>query len=175
MKYLLPIIFFILACSEPLTFEERINKNIEAYFSDRLDDPSSFEFVKIEDLDTLTIKDFWNAEIRLTKISYNGHQKNKSRIDEIEKTSKELMKFKEGKEMGRIGLEEVADSRKEGRRLKARLDSFNMELAAVKNDTIKEYQLMCFFRANNKSGAKELNQYYIRLAPDESVMSASKQ
>jgi PBP1b-binding outer membrane lipoprotein LpoB len=52
------IIFY--SCSKELSPKETAKKNIEKYIINKINDPSSYEFVEISNLDTIAEKEYYN-------------------------------------------------------------------------------------------------------------------
>lgn len=122
--------------SEPVkTTNDIIRENIEAYMQDKLHDPSTYEFVSLASLDTITYKDNISEYRILINIDIESAKISKNYVD-LKKYNERLAK-----------LEEIESDIK---------DSLSNTAA---------YLYGFKFRASNKMGALTLHNYYVQLKP----------
>lgn len=162
---LLILLLFILSCGKELSPKEKVKQVLEEYLFEIINDPSSYEFVEIGKIDTI-------SKIEHYKWLYNFNIKMDKRIEErneeyIEGYKKLLAKYK--KQSSKY-IDEIKEINKEIDSLEKlefvveEMERHNELLASTKGDEIHQLKTTYKFRANNKMGGKILFEYNVTLS-----------
>jgi len=157
------IAIMVIGCGETeLSTEQKIQSNIEAELLPRLNDPESYEFVSVSEIDTVTVKDNaidileWSNEQVAKLDSYDGYNK------QIEDIENDISEYK--------NIDAYSNYVKDSQDLVVRIKSIRQDImdknkeyrndVEKSNDTdIHSITLIYKLRAKNAMGAKTLNSY----------------
>jgi len=144
-------------CSEKQpTQDEIVKKNAEEYVKEKMNDPSSYEFVKLELIDSITFSD--NIEYRKNyfsrKIEYD-----RSSLERQERYKTEIPSMYDEKE-----VEDLKAKIEKNERVLFKIDSLATLLGDRKSE-VASYTYIFSFRGNNALGAKILNEYFVQTGP----------
>lgn len=145
------------SCSEKqLSQDEIVKKNAEEYVKEKMNDPSSYEFVKLELLDSITFndnidyrKDYFNRDMEYDRSSLEMQESYKTEIPSM---------------YNEKDVEELNAKIAKNERILSKIDSLATLLGARKNE-VASYTYVYSFRGNNALGAKILNEYIIQTDP----------
>ncbi len=142
---LLLIIITFISCKKEPTLQETVKANIEKELFDSLNDPDSYEFVSMGDIDTIYAKDFYSKRIELLneRVGYLGNDK-----DVVTKTMKETYE------------EQIL--------------KYQNKLDSIPENEIESITTTFKFRSKNKLGAKILANYYVYLTENLTVEEMDK-
>jgi len=150
----------LLSCSEKqLTQDEIVKNNAEEYLKSVMNNPESYEFVKIELIDSVLFSD----NIRYRKTTFSSELKSDQLyLELIEDPS--MLKEKE--------VQEIKTKILENERIISKIDSLETLLGERKNE-VASYTYLFKFRGNNAFGAKVLNEYILQTnpAPDFKIIN----
>lgn len=155
------------------SFESKARKTTEAEIKNNIDNIDGFEFVAIEDPDTLTFNDFREQELLLLDIRYPLDADEERNIMILDSICRRILRYGPNYEAS----QQIKDGERrmiEIRAGKAQVDSLNLELKNPDSSQVMEYTMTYKFRAKNKSGNMELNKYYVRFDPEWKLISTSK-
>jgi hypothetical protein len=139
------------SCS-PLTQDEIVKKNAEEYFKSKMNDAQSYEFVKLELIDSLLYRD--NIEYH-KESEQESYKKFKGNIE-----SQEFFKEKYPKLYDEEEYLELKKNIEDIQLKLSKIDSIETQLGDKKNEAVS-YTYIFSFRGNNAFGAKVLNEYYV--------------
>ena len=146
------------------TQDEIIKKITEDYLKPKLNDTNSYEFVKIELIDSILYSD--NIEYR--KKLFNDYIKNdKEKIKREERYRIEFSSIYNDKE-----IEELKDKIIKNKKILSKIDSLENKLGNKKSK-VASYTYYFSFRGKNVFGAKVLNKYILQTteAPDFEIIN----
>lgn len=145
------------SCSEnKINQEDIVKNNTEEYLKSKLNDPKSYEFVKIQLIDSVLYSD----NIQYRKETFNEYiQDAKDDIKRKEVYKIEIPSIYDENEIARL----KADITK-NEKILAKIDSLETKLGNKKND-VASYTYTFSFRGNNAMGAKVLNEYIVQTSP----------
>lgn len=153
------------SCSEKQpTQDDIVKNNAETYVKEKMNDPSSYEFVKLELMDSVTFND--NIEYRKDFFSRNMEY-DRSSLERQEGYKTELPSMYDEKE-----VEELKAKIEKNERILSKIDSLATLLGDRKNE-VASYTYIFSFRGNNALGAKILNEYVVQTdpAPDFKIIN----
>lgn len=165
------LVFFALiaigltSCSEKQpTQDDIVKNNAETYVKEKMNDPSSYEFVKLELMDSVTFSD--NIEYRKDYFSRNMEY-DRSSLERQEGYKTELPSMYDEKD-----VEELKTKIEKNERIISKIDSLATLLGDRKNE-VASYTYIFSFRGNNALGAKILNEYVVQTdpAPDFKIIN----
>tara|TARA_R110001592_G_scaffold362726_2_gene677874 strand:- start:30 stop:632 length:603 start_codon:yes stop_codon:yes gene_type:complete len=156
------LVFFLIligftSCTEKQpTQDEIVKKNTEEYLKPKLNDPNSYEFVKIELIDSVLYSDNINyrKEDFQKDIEYN-----KENLERQERYKTEIPSMYKEEEVA-----ELNDKIAKNDKILTAIDSLETALGSKKND-VASYTYIFSFRGNNALGAKILNEYIVQTNP----------
>lgn len=165
----IPILLFF-ACTEQthsdlsetkksLTREEVIRSNVEKILYTNLNDSTSYEFVSIEILDSVSYAD--NIEDRV-KFFVKDLEDEKSKLDD-QARYKSLKSYSYDPK----SVEKIKQSIKRNEYVLAGIDSIKASLIGAQ-DSVASYSYLFKFRAANAFGAKVINSYIVQTDPQPS-------
>ncbi|WP_121964705.1 hypothetical protein [Myroides sp. N17-2] len=158
-------IFGLASCSDKrLTKGEIIKKNVEVYLKEKMNDPSSYEFVKLELIDSITFSN--NIEYRKDYFTRNiGYDKSSLERQEGYKT--EIPSMYDEKE-----VENLKTKIRRNEVILSKIDSLATILGNKKYE-VASYTYFFSFRGNNALGVKILNEYIVQTnpAPDFEIIN----
>lgn len=151
------------ACEKTLSQDELVRKNAEAYFLEKMNDPASYEFVKLELLDSFLISD--HVSFRRDGFMINL-KFDKERLARQLSYETELPSIYDPAEVEKL-QSEIAKEEK----IIAAIDAI---AAGLDTTAVESYIYLFSFRANNAMGAKILNEYFLQVdvAPGFGVFHA---
>jgi peptidoglycan hydrolase CwlO-like protein len=163
--FLLILILFIFSCSKEISPEEKIKQALEEYLFKTINDPSSYEFVEIGKIDTI-------SKIEHYKWIYNFNMKMYKSIEErneeyINGYKKLLAKYKKQSEKYTNEIKEIKKEIDSLEKLEfgvEEMDQHNKLIASTKENEIHQLKTTYKFRANNKMGGKILYEYNVILS-----------
>jgi len=145
------------ACSEKQpTQDEIVKKNAEEYVKEKMNDPNSYEFVKLELIDSITFSE--NIEYRKDYFSKNMEY-DRSSLERQERYKTEIPSMYDEKE-----VEDVKAKIEKNERVLYKIDSLATLLGDRKSE-VASYTYIFSFRGNNALGAKILNEYVVQTDP----------
>ncbi len=153
------------SCSEKQpTQDDIVKNNAETYVKQKMNDPSSYEFVKLELMDSVTFSD--NIEYRKDYFSRNMEY-DRSSLERQEGYKTELPSMYDEKD-----VEELKAKIEKNERILSKIDSLATLLGDRKNE-VASYTYTFSFRGNNALGAKILNEYVVQTdpAPDFKIIN----
>jgi len=145
------------SCSEKgLTQDEIVKNNAEEYLKPKLNDPKSYEFVKMELIDSVLYSD----NIQYRKKTFNKYiQDDKDEIKRKEGYKIDIPTMYNEKE-----IQELKAKITKNEIIIAKIDSLENKLGN-KKDEVASYTYTFSFRGNNALGAKVLNEYILQINP----------
>ena len=145
------------SCSEKLpTQDDIVKKNAEEYVKEKMNDPSSYEFVKLELIDSVLFSD--NIEYRKDYFSRNMEY-DRSSLERQESYKTEFPSMYDEKD-----VDDLKAKIEKNERILAKIDSLANQLGERKNE-VASYTYIFSFRGNNALGAKILNEYVVQTDP----------
>jgi len=153
------------SCSEKqFTQDDIVKRNIEEYVKEKMNDPSSYEFVKLELIDSITFND--NIEYRKDFFGRNMEY-DRSSLESQERYKTEIPSMYDEKE-----VEALQAKIEKNKRVLSKIDSLATLLADRRNE-VASYTYIFSFRGNNALGAKILNEYIVQTdpAPDFKIIN----
>src|SRR5690554_6126709 len=142
------------SCSEKQpTQDDIVKKNAETYVKEKMNDPASYEFVKLELMDSVTFSD--NIEYRKDYFSRNMEY-DQSSLERQERYKTEIPSMYDEKD-----VEELKAKIEKNERILSKIDSLATLLGDRKNE-VASYTYIFSFRGNNALGAKILNEYIVQ-------------
>lgn len=156
--------------------EKTIRDNVSQAIKKNMNDPDSFEFVDMGQLDTITMEIVYDRELAILKIRTSNKDDLLERMERNVETSRELASY--GEEFQHYVHEaetQLSDKILEYEKFEREIDSLeDLKKSASKND-INHFVTTVRIRGNNSFGAKILNRYNVILDTDLNVMDISKE
>ncbi len=146
------------------TQDDILKKNAETYVKEKMNDPSSYEFVKLELMDSIT----FNENIEYRKNYFSGNMEyDQSLLERQEGHKTEIPSIYNEKD-----IEELKAKIEKNERILSKIDSLTTLLGDRKNE-VASYTYIFSFRGNNALGAKILNEYVVQTdpAPDFKIIN----
>ena len=159
------IVIGLTSCAEKQpTQDDIVKNNAEAYVKEKMNDPTSYEFVKLELMDSVTFSD--NIEYRKDYFSRNMEY-DQSSLERQEGYKTELPSMYDEND-----VEELKAKVEKNQRILSKIDSLATLLGERKNE-VASYTYIFSFRGNNALGAKVLNEYVVQTdpAPDFKIIN----
>jgi hypothetical protein len=156
------------SCSKKLSQEEIVRKNAEEYIKEKMNDPSSYEFVKLELIDTIT----FNDNIEYIKIDISSDiDINQSSIERNEEYKTSVPSLYNEKE-----VEELKSKIDRNKIILKKIDSL-ATLLGDRRQEIASYTYVLTFRGNNAMGVKILNEYVVQTgqAPEFEILNMTNE
>lgn len=145
------------SCSEKQpTQDDVVKKNVEEYIKEKMNDPSSYEFVKLELMDSITFND--NIEYRKNYFN-RSMESDQSLLERQERYKTEMPSMYDEKD-----AEELKVKIEKNQRVITKIDSIANQLGERKNE-VASYTYIFSFRGYNALGAKILNEYVVQTDP----------
>ncbi|MBN1989403.1 MAG: hypothetical protein JW783_08410 [Bacteroidales bacterium] len=150
----------LLSCTKKQTRDDLVRNNAEQYLKENMNDPESYEFVKLELIDSVLYKD--NIEYR--RQMFENRLENEKKMltfkEEVRLTSPSMYSDDEiNRHKNEISKDE---------RIIAAIDSIEISLGNKVNE-VASYTYIFSFRGKNELGAKTINVYYLQTTPDLNV------
>lgn len=136
--------------------DEIVKKNAEEYIKSKMNDPKSYEFVKIELVDSVLYSD--NIEYRKENFKRDMDY-DQSSLERLEIYKTEIPSMYDEKEVEELNLKIEKNIR-----ILTKIDSLASELGERKNE-VASYTYIFSFRGKNALGAKILNEYAVQTDP----------
>jgi len=154
---LLAPILYLSSCSEKVpTQDDLVKANTEEYLKPKLNDPDSYEFTRIELIDSVLYSD--NIEWRI-----NNFQRQLDDDKEyLKKWSSKLSTYKLESIEKIVDLTNISIEKNE--KILNAIDSIKTSLGSKIND-IASYTYLFSYRSNNALGVKVLKEYIIQTEP----------
>ena len=165
LGFLALIAIGLTSCSEKQpTQDDIVKNNAETYVKEKMNDPTSYEFVKLELMDSVTFSD--NIEYRKDYFSRNMEY-DRSSLERQEGYKTEIPSMYDKKD-----VEELKGKIEKNERILSKIDSLATLLGDRKNE-VASYTYIFSFRGNNALGAKILNEYVVQTdpAPDFKIIN----
>jgi len=165
LGFLAFIVIGVTSCSVKQPKQDDIvKKKAEAYVKEKMNDPISYEFVKLELIDSITFND--NIEYRKDYFSRNM---------EYDLSSLERKEGYKTEFPSMYNEKDIADLKaqiEKNKRIVSKIDSLETLLGNKKNE-VASYTYIFSFRGNNTLGAKILNEYVLQTdaAPDFEIIN----
>lgn len=159
------IVIGLTSCTQKQpTQDDIVKKNTETYVKEKMNDPASYEFVKLELMDSVTFSD--NIEYRKDYFSRNMEY-DRSSLERQEGYKTEIPSMYDEKD-----VEELKAKIEKNERILSKIDSLATLLGDRKNE-VASYTYIFSFRGNNALGAKILNEYVVQTdpAPDFKIIN----
>ncbi len=159
------IIIGLISCSvKQPTQDDIVKKNLEEYIKEKMNDPSSYEFVKLELKDSITYND--NIEYRKDDFRRNMEYDLNS-LQRQETYKAEIPSMYDEKE-----VEELKAKIEKNEKILSKIDSLATLLGDKKNE-VASFTYLFSFRGNNALGVKILNEYVVQTnpAPDFKIIN----
>lgn len=153
------------SCSEKAPNQDEIVKNnAEEYLKPKLNDPKSYEFVKIQLKDSVLYSD----NIQYRKVTFSKYIQDD--MDDIKR--KEAYRIEIPSMYDEKEIEELKANITKNEKILAKIDSLETKLGN-KKDEVASYTYTFSFRGNNGMGAKILNEYILQTnsSPDFKVIN----
>jgi hypothetical protein len=145
---------WLTSCSEKkLNQDDIVKKNAEEYLKSKMNNPDSYEFVKLELIDSVLFSD--NIKFR------------KNRFSELLETDQGNLHYKESLKTelpslyDKQEIEDLKVSIEKNKRILVKIDSLEKQLGK-RNNEVASYTYVFSFRGNNSLGVKVLNEYIIQ-------------
>ncbi len=155
----------LISCSvKQPTQDDIVKKNLEEYVKEKMNDPSSYEFVKLELKDSITYND--NIEYRKDDFRRNMEYDLNS-LQRQETYKAEIPSMYDEKE-----VEELKAKIEKNEKILSKIDSLATLLGDKKNE-VASFTYLFSFRGNNALGVKILNEYVVQTnpAPDFKIIN----
>lgn len=153
----LTLIGFTSCTEKQPTRDEIVKKNTEEYLKPKLNDPDSYEFVKLELIDSILYSD----NIKYRKEYFQKDLENdKEDLERQERYKTEIPSMYKEEDVTELN-EKIAKNEK----ILSAIDSLETELGP-KKDEVASYTYIFSFRGNNALGAKILNEYVVQTDPE---------
>jgi hypothetical protein len=151
------IVIGLSSCSVKQRNQNDIVKiNAEEYIKEKMNDPNSYEFVKLELIDSTT----FNENIENQKDYYSHSLKSASNsLKSQERYKTEIPSMYDAEE-----VEALKTKIEKNEKIIFKIDSLASILANRKNE-VASYMYIFTFRGNNALGAKILNEYIVQTDP----------
>jgi hypothetical protein len=145
------------SCSEKKpNRDEIVIKNAEEYLKAKMNDPKSYEFVKLVLIDSVLYSD----NIQYRKEAFSKYlEDDKDEIKRKEGYKIDLPSMYDEKE-----IEELKAQIAKNEKILMKIDSLETKLGNKKNE-VASYTYVFSFRGNNALGAKILNEYILQTNP----------
>jgi hypothetical protein len=145
------------SCSEKKpNRDEIVIKNAEEYLKAKMNDPKSYEFVKLALIDSVLYSD----NIQYRKEAFSKYlEDDKDEIKRKEGYKIDLPSMYDEKE-----IEELKAKIAKNEKILMKIDSLETKLGNKKNE-VASYTYVFSFRGNNALGAKILNEYILQTNP----------
>jgi hypothetical protein len=145
------------SCSEKKpNRDEIVIKNAEEYLKAKMNDPKSYEFVKLVLIDSVLYSD----NIQYRKEAFSKYlEDDKDEIKRKEGYKIDLPSMYDEKE-----IEELKAKIAKNEKILMKIDSLETKLGNKKNE-VASYTYIFSFRGNNALGAKILNEYILQTNP----------
>jgi hypothetical protein len=154
--FLLTLIGFTSCTEKQPTQDEIVKKNAEEYLKPKLNDPNSYEFVKLELIDSILYSD----NIKYRKENFQKDiEYNKENLERQASYKTEIPSIYKEEE-----VDELNDKIAKNDKILLAIDSLETALGSKKND-VASYTYIFSFRGNNALGAKILNEYIVQTDP----------
>lgn len=154
--FLLTLIGFTSCTEKQPTQDEIVKKNAEEYLKPKLNDPNSYEFVKLELIDSILYSD----NIKYRKENFQKDiEYNKENLERQARYKTEIPSIYKEEEVA-----ELNDKIAKNDKILLAIDSLETALGSKKND-VASYTYIFSFRGNNALGAKILNEYIVQTDP----------
>lgn len=153
------------SCSEKkINREEIVTKNAEEYLKAKMNDPKSYEFVKLVLIDSVLYSD----NIQFRKESFTKYLED----DKVEIKRKESYKIDLPSMYDEKEIDELKAKIAKNEKILMKIDSLETKLGNKKNE-VASYTYVFSFRGNNALGAKILNEYILQTnsSPDFKVIN----
>ena len=155
------------AQKEP-TQDETVRRNAEAHIMEKMNDPASYEFVKLELVDSIVMRDYISSVREGVEFSIESGR------EQIER----LLSYKDDPWRGELSssdednLLRMQERLPKNEKILVGIDSLTDTIGEQVNDVVS-YLYFFSFRANNAMGAKILNEYIIQTnaAPDFKIIA----
>jgi hypothetical protein len=145
------------SCSEKQpTQDEIVKKNIEELMVAQMNDPESYEFVKIELLDSVLYSD--NIEFRRKHFQRELYGDQGTLITQEEYKTQFPILYDKRK------VQELKEQIEKNERILFKIDSLETQLGNRKKE-VASYTYIFSFRGKNSFGAKILNEYVLQTDP----------
>ncbi|HPO48007.1 MAG TPA: hypothetical protein PLS09_04020 [Paludibacteraceae bacterium] len=147
-----------------LTRDDIVKQNAEEYIKSKMNDPNSYEYVKLELIDSVLYSD--NIEYRKDYFKHNIEY-NQSSIEQQESYKTELPSLYDEQEIKDLNAEI-----EKSKRILSKIDSIEAQMGDKKNE-VASFTYIFSFRGNNALGAKVMNEYIIQTtsAPDFKIIN----
>jgi len=144
--------------------DEIVQKNAEEYIKSKMNDPKSYEFVKIELVDSVLYSD--NIEYRKENFK-RDMEYDQSSLERLERYKTEIPSMYDEQE-----VQELNSKIEKNKRILTKIDSLASVLGVRKNE-VASYTYIFSFRGNNALGAKILNEYAVQTdqAPEYKIIN----
>ena len=141
-----------------------MKQNAEEYIKSKMNDPNSYEYVKLELIDSVLYSD--NIEYRKDYFKHNIEY-NQSSIEQQESYKTELPSLYDEQEIKDLNAEI-----EKSKRILSKIDSIEAQMGDKKNE-VASFTYIFSFRGNNALGAKVMNEYIIQTtsAPDFKIIN----
>jgi hypothetical protein len=158
-------LMMLAACATTPTTEELVRQNAEAYFLEKMNDPASYEFVKLELRDSFLISDHvsWRRDGFLISL-----KSDRQALERQLRYESELPSLYEPEKVEKLQAN-IA-------RMEAVVAGIDSIAAGIDTTAVESYLYTFSFRANNAMGAKILNEYILQVgvAPNYEVFHAGE-
>jgi hypothetical protein len=156
LVFFLTLIGFTSCTEKQPTQDEIVKKNAEEYLKPKLNDPNSYEFVKLELIDSILYSD----NIKYRKENFQKDiEYNKENLERQASYKTEIPSIYKEEE-----VDELNDKIAKNDKILLAIDSLETALGSKKND-VASYTYIFSFRGNNALGAKILNEYIVQTDP----------
>ncbi len=175
MKYLfwLIVIFFI-SCKPEKNTMVTIQQILETYFKPTIPDASSYEFVEITNLDTITEREYRERVMEMLSMNLLNADDRLKSLDQAEAEMQKALSSNQKDPTAQQNIYQIAESRRQIEQQQRELDSISAIPPSSNDNIIKFIQLHFAFKSANPGEEKTIHRYYIKLNEDLSVQSASE-
>jgi hypothetical protein len=153
------------SCTKKVPAQDDIVQiNAEEYLKSKMNDPKSYEFVKIQLIDSV----LYSRNIEYRKDDFKNNMENdQSSLERIKGYKTEIPSMYDEQE-----VQELKVKIEKNRRILSKIDSLETKLGDKKNE-VASYTYVFSFRGNNALGAKILNEYVVQTsaAPDFKIIN----
>jgi hypothetical protein len=162
------VLYGLTSCTEKEpTQEEIVRINAEGYLKPKMNDPESYEYLKIELVDSVLYSD--NIEYRKDNFKRNLELYQNS-LERLESYKTDIPSMYDEQK-----VQDLNDKIENSKRILSKIDSLEILLGDRKKE-VASYTYIFSFRGNNALGAKTLNEYVLQTgqAPDFKIINMTK-
>lgn len=166
----IPLLFFLSSCN---LFTDPVRKSAEAYLMENLNDPSSYEFVSLAPLDTITYLENIEGRLEDFQRSLDRAVKQLEFFSDIKAEDDAMGSVSSMAEWYTDGIETEQKNIDRNKAIIAGIDSIRTALGDRVNE-VACYGYAFDYRANNAMGGLTLYRTTLQITPDNRVVAIAE-